>query len=141
MTAKQENRTAGASAPFFAAWYGKAWILGVMFVVAGVGVYLSRNAIANAYRSTHEAVLGQIGLAIVPLGIWSIVLVWALVRDRSMFSRPRLWLASLGVMAMGIGAMNYFQPVDGRWAWFTVGGQVPLAGRIGEAVAGPVAWL
>ena len=141
MTAKQENQTAGASTPFFAAWYGKAWIVGVLFVLASVAVYLSRHAIVDAYRSTHEAVLGRVGLAIVPLSIWGIVFVWALARERAMFRRPRLWLASIGVIALGIGAMNYFQPIDGRWAWFTVGGQVSLAGRLGEAVAGPVAWL
>ena len=55
MTAKQENQSAGASAPFFAAWYGKAWIVGVLFVLAGVAVYLFRSAIVDAYRSAHEA--------------------------------------------------------------------------------------
>ena len=149
MTAKQQDQPSGstkfhpgtAQKSFFGAWYGKAWILGVLIVLAAVVVYLSRQTIIDSYRYTHEAVLGRVGLAIVPLGVWCIVFVWALARQRSMFRRPRVWLASVGFIALAIGVTSFIQPIDGRWAWFTVGGQVPLSGRLGQAIAGPVVWL
>ncbi|MCH8185568.1 MAG: DNA translocase FtsK [Chloroflexi bacterium] len=149
MTAKHQDRTTGASAartggtlaPFFSAWYGKVWILGVTAVAASVAIYLSRQAFIDAYRSAHETVLGRLGLGLVPLALWAAFFLWAIVKRRSLFGRPRLWLASVGVVALGLGVMSYFQPVDGRWAWFTLDGEVSLAGRLGEAVVGSVGWL
>ena len=149
MTAKHQDRTTGASAartggalaPFFSAWYGKVWVLGVTAVAASVAIYLSRQAIIDTYRSVHEMVLGRLGLGLVPLALWAAFFLWTIVKRRSLFGRPRLWLASVGVIALGLGVMSYFQPVDGTWAWFTLDGEVTLAGRLGEAIVGSVAWL
>jgi len=149
MTAKQQDRTTGASAartggtpaPFFSAWYGKLWLLGLTAVAASVAIYLSRHMIVDAYRSVHEMVLGRLGLGLVPLALWATFFLWAVVKRRSLFVRPRLWLASIGIVALGLGVMSYFQPIDGRWAWFTLDGEVPLAGRLGEAIVGSAGWL
>ena len=149
MTAEHQDRTTGASAartdsspaPFFSAWYGKAWLLGATAVAASVAIYLSRQVIIDAYRSVHEMVLGRLGLGLVPLALWAALFLWAIVKKRSLFGRPRMWLASIGVMALGLGVMSYFQPIDGTWAWFTLDGEVSLAGRLGEAIVGSVGWL
>ena len=149
MAAKQQDRTTGASAarasgtptPIFSAWHGKVWLLGLTAVGASVAIYLSRNAIIDAYRSVHEMVLGRLGLSLVPLALWAAFFLWAIVKRRSLFARPRLWLASIGIVALGLGVMSYFQPVDGKWAWFTLDGEVSLAGRLGEAIIGSVGWL
>ncbi len=134
MTAKHQDRTTGASAartggalaPFFSAWYGKVWVLGVTAIAASVAIYLSRQAIIDAYRSVHETVLGRLGLGLVPLALWAAFFLWAIMKQRSLFGRPRLWLASIGIVALGLGAMSYFQAVDGKWAWFTLDGEVSL---------------
>ena len=149
MTTKRQDHTNGASAaptggtptPFFSAWYGKVWFLGVTAVAASVAIYLSRQTIIDAYRSVHEMVLGRLGLGLVPLALWTALFLWAVVKQRSLFGRPRVWLASIGVIVLGLGVMSYFQPVDGRWAWFTLDGEVSLAGRLGDAIVGSVAWL
>ena len=149
MTAKQQDRTTGASAArtggapprFFSAWYGKVWLLGLTAVAASVAIYLSRQMIVDAYRSVHEMVLGRLGLGLIPLALWAALFLWATVKRRSLFGRPRLWIASIGVAALVLGAMSYFQPVDGKWAWFTLDGDVSLAGRLGETIVGSVGWL
>ena len=149
MTAKHQDRTTEASAarkdgtptPFFSAWYGKAWLLGATAVAASVAIYLSRQVIIDAYRSVHEMVLGRLGLGLVPLALWAAFFLWAMVKRRSLFGRPRLWLASIGIVALVLGVMSYFQPIDGKWAWFTLDGEVSLAGRLGKAIVGSVAWL
>ena len=149
MTTKQRNRgaprtsnaAANTSTTFFSAWYGKAWLLGVLGIAASLAVYLSRGTIADLYISVQNMVVSTLGLGLAPVVLWLAVFFWALSKRRSLFRHAKLWLGSAGLVALSLGIMDYFQPSQGALAWFTLGGQVSLGGHVGEAIVGHVAWL
>ena len=111
-----------------------------LFVIAGA-VYWFRAPILDAITSTRDAIVSTLGLGVVPIVAWLAVFAFALGWRRGWFRRYRLWLGSVVLLAAALGALAFFTPANGALSAFTLGGEVSLGGRAGQAVVGPTAWL
>ena len=109
-------------------------------VIAGV-VYWFRAPILDAITSARDAVVSALGVGVVPIVAWLAVFAFALVWRRGWFRHYRLWLGSVVFLAAALGALAFFTPASGALSAFTLGGEVPLGGRAGQAVVGPTAWF
>ncbi len=109
-------------------------------VIAGV-VYWFRVPILDAITSARDAILSTLGLGVVPVVAWLVVLAFALGWRRGWFRHYRLWLGSVVFLAAALGAMAFFSPSSGSLAAFTLDGEAPLGGRVGQAIVGTTAWL
>lgn len=118
-------------------WYE---LLALPVVAVGIAVYWFREPIAAAYAAAHETIAITLGAGVIPIAIWAFVALAALIFKPSLFRRWRLWLASLPLVALAIGAMSLLRPVEGPLAWFTLQGYSTLGGALGDAIAGPAGW-
>lgn len=109
-------------------------------VIAGA-VYWFRAPILDAITSGRDAIVSALGLGVVPVVAWLAVFAFALVWRREWFRSYRLWLGSVAFLAAALGAMAFFSPSGGSLAAFTLGSEVSLGGRVGQAIVGPTAWL
>ncbi len=109
-------------------------------VIAGV-VYWFRAPILDAITSARDAIVSTLGLGVVPIVAWLAVFAFALGWRREWFRSYRLWLGSVAFLAAALGAMAFFSPAEGTLAAFTLDGEAPLGGRVGQAVVGTTAWL
>ena len=109
-------------------------------VVAGA-VYWFRAPILDAITSARDAIVSSLGLGVVPIVAWLAVFAFALGWRRGWFRHYRLWLGSVVLLAAALGALAFFTPASGALSAFTLGGEVSLGGRAGQAVVGPTAWL
>ena len=124
----------------FTSWYAWVAVIGV-FVGAGGLVYWSREQIASALNFGFEAIATTLGLGMAPAALWLAIFLAVVVFKRSWFRRYNLWIASVFYLAFVLGVLAFFQPYYGPLAPFTLQGDVGLGGWVGDAVAGPVAWL
>ena len=109
-------------------------------VIAGA-VYWFRAPILDAITSTRDAIVSTLGLGVVPIVAWLAVFAFALGWRCGWFRRYGLWLGSVVLLAAALGALAFFTPANGALSAFTLGGEVSLGGRAGQAVVGPTAWL
>ena len=111
-----------------------------LFVVAGV-VYWFRAPILEAITSARDSIVSTLGLGVVPTVAWLAVFAFALGWRREWFRHYRLWLGSVAFLVASLGALAFFSPAEGTLGAFTLGGEVSLGGRAGQAVVGSTVWL
>ncbi len=121
-------------------YVGAAASIILIAVAGGVG-YWFRNPIGDFFVSVKDGIITTLGLGIVPVALWLAVFVFTLVLRRAWFRRVNFWLSSITLVALVMGVMAFFQPVQGALAFFTLDGDVSLGGNVGETVIGSVAWL
>ena len=127
----------------YTTWYGLA-SAAIVIGVAGGLVFWFRGPIADAYTASQDRVLTTLGLGAIPVALWLAVFVLTLAARPSWLVRANLWLGSLLLLAFALGVLALFDARTGSLGWWTLGGEVPLGGKVGEAIAGargPVAGL
>ena len=113
----------------------------VALFAAAAAVYVFRGPILDALAAVRDGIFGTFGLGIFPALAWLAVFAFALGWRRGWFRHWRLWLGSVALLAFTLGLLAFFRPAEGALAAFTVGGEVSLGGRAGQAVIGPIVWL
>ena len=121
--------------------HSRVMLVAIMVLVAGVGSYLARSPIGQFFTSVHDRTVGTLGLGLALVVLWLAVFVFALVVERSWFRRANLWVGSVGLVALAVGMLAFFQPYSGVLSWFTLSGDVSLGGNAGEAIIGSSSWL
>ena len=123
-------------------WLAIGIVAATALVAAGAGaVYWFRGPIGDFFLSVTDAIISALGLGVVPVALWLAVFVITLALRRSWFRKYRLWLGSVALVVLMLGAMAFFQPSRGTLAAFTLYGDVSLGGYAGQAVIGSVTWL
>ena len=120
-----EGNGSGASSGRALYGYGLALLL----LAAGAAAYLFREPL-------HQQIVARFGLGVVLLGVWPIALAWTVIFRRRWLLRINLWVASLGLAALGTGIMAFFNPVTGPMSVFTMDGDTTLGGTIGLGIIG-----
>ena len=118
-------------------WYE---LLALPVVAVGIAVYWFREPIAATFNATRETIAVSLGAGVIPIALWALIALAALALRPSLFRQWRLWLASLPLLALTLGAMSLLRPVEGPLAWFTLQGYSTLGGALGDAIAGPAGW-
>ena len=118
-----------------------ALAVAIAVVGAGLSAYLFRNSVADSYFAVKKDVVTAVGLGVVPIGLWLAVLSWALLARRSWLRYVNLWVSSLALVFVVLGAFAFFEPYRGGLAEFTLDGEVSLGGEVGAGVIGSTAWL
>ena len=118
-------------------WYE---LLALPVVAAGIAVYLFREPIAAAFNAARETIAVSLGAGVIPIALWALIAIAALALKPSLLRNWRLWLASIPLLALALGAMSLLRPVEGPLAWFTLQGYSTLGGALGDAIAGPAGW-
>ena len=80
------------------------------------------------------------GLGVIRVGLWLVLLVWALTARRSWFWRPNPWFASVVLVVLSLGVLAFFEAGQGALAGFTNDGEVSLGGDVGESIIGSSTW-
>ena len=115
--------------------YGLAAVLVVLAAAAGMG-YWRRAEIIYGSAAARGAVLGTLGMGVVPAGIWLAAVVVVLDMKPGLLRNFKLWAgAAVFVLAL-IGALSFFRPDGGILAAFTTDASRTLGGSVGEAIAG-----
>ena len=133
--------TPRALAAFFSTWYGRAALVAVPGVGAGAAAYWLSTSADNLYPSIRDGIISAVGLGVTLVGVWVAVALLSLATRRSWHRRARFWLGSATLLAVGLGIMGFFQPLNGALAGFSRHGDVSLGGVVGPAVAGTVPWI
>ena len=100
-----------------------------------------REAITEFFTSTWDSLAATFGLGVVPTGLWAAALLFVLVARRSWLRHVNLWVATVALLALTLGALAFFQPYRGALSAFTLDGDVSLGGGVGSAIIGPITWL
>ena len=109
--------------------------------MAGASVYLSRTEISEFLNTGRDRTLSAVGMGVIPLALWMAVLSFAIARKRAWLRHPRLWLSSLGLVAVAIGSMSFFHPYSGILGWFSLYEEGTLGGLAGDAIIGSATWV
>ena len=113
------------------------WTASLVLVAAGVGLgYWYRDAIETAFGSGETAVLGALGLSIAPVGLWSLVFLYALGARRRWLTKVNVWLGGVAFVVAAAGLMSFYEPAEGALTYFTTDGHDSLGGSLGETVSG-----
>ena len=126
---------------FRSSWLTLAAVAAGAVAVAGASVYLSRTEISDFLNAGRDHTLSAVGMGVIPLALWLAVLSFALARKRSWLRHPRLWLSSLGLVAVAIGSMSFFHPYSGILGWFSLYEEGTLGGQAGDAIIGSATWV
>ena len=118
-------------------WYE---LLAVPAIAVVAAIFWFKEAITEAFWAAQERTTTMLGLGMMPLGVWAGVFLAALIFKPALFRYYKFWIASLLMLALAFGALALFRPLEGTFAFFTLGGYVSLGGLVGEAIAGPVLW-
>ncbi len=118
-------------------WPVRSALLGSAAILIGLGIGF-RDPIRDGYLSFQESAVIYFGLGVIPLTVWVAVFAWTAVRHRIWFLRFRLWLGSLGLLALAMGVLAFFGPSGGFLGEFTLDGEIRLGGKVGRAIIGPV---
>ncbi|MCH8827167.1 MAG: hypothetical protein IIB16_09440 [Chloroflexi bacterium] len=115
-------------------------LLAIPVVAAGVAIYWFRDYLSQLYFTGQHEVLFYLGLGVVPVAIWLAAFTGVLAVRPRLFKHYRVWLASVGVVALTLGLLSFYQTYDGALHLFTLGGYVNLGGEVGDLIAGTVGW-
>jgi len=126
---------------FRSSWLTLAAVAAGAVAVAGASVYLSRTEISEFLNTGRDRTLSAVGMGVIPLALWMAVLSFAIARKRSWLRHPRLWLSSLGLVAVAIGSMSFFHPYSGILGWFSLYEEGTLGGLAGDAIIGSTTWV
>ena len=131
-----------AAKQFWTSWTTIAAIVVVFTAIIATTVYLSWTPITDSVVSGRDRVLTTVSLGIVPIVVWFVALIGvAFMKREWIISKPNLWLSSLGLVALAIGAFSFFEPYDGAVGWFALNGQITLGGQVGDAIIGSQSWI
>ena len=115
--------------------YGLAAVLIVVAAAAGMG-YWRRAEVVYGSVAARGAVLGTLGLGVVPAGIWLAALFVVLGTKPSLLRHVKLWAGAAVFVLATIGALSFFRPDGGILTAFTTDASRTLGGSVGEAIAG-----
>ena len=131
-----------AAKQFWTSWTTITAIVVVFTAIIATTVYLSWTPITDSVVSGRDRVLTTVSLGIVPIVMWFVALIGvAFMKREWIISKPNLWLSSLGLVALAIGAFSFFEPYDGAVGWFALNGQITLGGQVGDAIIGSQSWI
>ncbi|MAP38878.1 MAG: cell division protein FtsK [Dehalococcoidia bacterium] len=131
-----------AAKQFWTSWTTITAIVVVFTAIIATTVYLSWTPITDSVVSGRDRVLTTVSLGIVPIVVWFVALIGvAFMKREWIISKPNLWLSSLGLVALAIGAFSFFEPYDGAVGWFALNGQITLGGQVGDAIIGSQSWI
>ena len=126
---------------FQSSWPTLAAVAAAAVAVAGASVYLSHTEISEFFSVGRDHTLSAVGMGVIPLALWTALLSFAIARRRSWLNHPRLWISSLGLVAVAMGALAFFHPYDGFLGWFSQYGRGTLGGYAGDAIIGSATWV
>ena len=132
---------ASASKRLHSSWITLAAVAAAAVAVAVASVYLSRTEISEFFSTGRDRTLSAVGMGVIPGALWLALLSFAIALRRSWLSHPRLWISSLGLVAVATGALAFFHPYDGALGWFSLYGQGTLGGQAGDAIIGSATWV
>jgi len=136
------QRSSAAAKQFWTSWTTITAMVVMFTAIIATTVYLSWTPITDSVVSGRDRVLTTVGLGIVPIVVWFVALIGvAFVKREWIIAKPNLWLSSLGLVALAIGAFSFFDPYDGAVGWFALNGQITLGGQVGEAIIGSQSWI
>ncbi|MDA0768838.1 MAG: DNA translocase FtsK [Chloroflexi bacterium] len=115
-------------------------LLAIPVVAIGVAIYWFRDYLAQLYFTGQNEVLFYLGVGVIPVALWLVAFVGVLALRPRLFKHYRLWVASIGLVALTLGVLSFFQTYDGLLHSFTLNGYVNLGGETGDLIAGPVEW-
>ena len=110
-------------------WKTQVALSVLTLVVVGAAAYLYRGPLVST-----------LSLGIVPVAVWLGAFLWAISRRRDWFRRANVWVASIPLLALVVGAMAFFEPTSGPLAGLTLDGETSLGGRAGSSIIGSAAW-
>ncbi len=106
-----------------------------VLAASGAGFWY-RQQILDAYAASKEQALTTLSLGLFPALAWIAAFAVIMLMARSWRTRISLGASSLFALAGVLGLMSFFEVHFGSLSWATLGGEVSLGGRIGEAIAG-----
>ena len=115
--------------------YGLAAVFVVVAAAAGIG-YWRRAEVVYGSVAARGAVLGTLGLGVVPAGLWLTAVFIVLGTKPSLLRHVKLWVGTAVFVLAIIGALSFFRPDGGILAAFTTDASRTLGGSVGEAIAG-----
>jgi DNA segregation ATPase FtsK/SpoIIIE-like protein len=126
---------------------GPAKAYAIVLPLAGLGAagalaYIFRSSLGDAYGSVEEAVVTNVGLGVVPLGLWAVSFLAVLLLRPVWIANLRLWASTLALALAAVVAMSavetgFASPLE----VFTRGGEVSLGGDVAHSITGGAGWL
>ncbi len=115
--------------------YGLAAVAVVLAAAVGAG-YWRRADIIHGGSAARDAVIGSLGLGVVPAGLWLAAAFVVLGTKPGLMGHFKLWAGAAVFALAAIGALSFFRPDGGILSAFTTASSRTLGGSVGEAVAG-----
>ena len=91
---------------------------------------------SQIYPVSKEAVLGNLGVGLLPVALWLAAFLGAVAFRRSLFRHYQAWLASAAFLGVALGALSLIQAESAFLSWFTMGGSATPGGFVGDTIAG-----
>ncbi len=111
--------------------------VGVLLLAAiGVTVFIYRTVISDGFTTGHDAVLSHLGFGIIPTAAWLAGAIFVVKYRKQGLGHPRVWGASLPLLAAGFGILAFFSFQQGSMAYFTMDGTYGLGGKLGQWISG-----
>ncbi len=108
----------------------------VLLGVIGGAVYYYRTVIADGFTTGHDTVLSYLGFGIIPSAVWLAGAVGMVKYRKNGLGHPRVWAASLTLLAATFGILAFFSFQQGAMAYFTLDGMYGLGGKLGQWISG-----
>lgn len=109
---------------------------------AGALAYIFKSPLGDAYGSVEEAVVTNVGLGVVPFGLWAVSFLAVLLLRPVWIANVRIWVSTLALAVGAVVAMSAFDTGFGSpLEVFTRGGEVSLGGDIAASVTDGAGWL
>ena len=131
---KQARASSGGATPIGGLLLGVTALV-LLGTIAGV-VYYYRTAIADGFATGHDTVLSYVGFGVILIAAWLAVAVGMVKYRRHSMGHPKVWAASLLLLAAAFGVLAFFSFQTGAMAYFTLDGTYGLGGKLGQWVSG-----
>ena len=135
---KAESKAKGASSTGAMPIGGLLLGVTVLILLGAIGWAVNRywTVISDGFTTGHDTVLSYIGFGIVPIAVWLAGAVGVVKYRQQGMGHPRVWAASLLLLASGFGILSFFSFQEGAMAYFTLAGEYGLGGKLGQWVSG-----
>ena len=131
---KEKRPSSGRSMPRREVFLAGAALL---FVGAVAGAaYIYRTEIADGFTTGHDTILSYLGFGVLPIAAWLAGAVGVAKYREQGLGQPRVWAASLLLLAAAFGVLAFFSFQQGAMAYFTLDGEYGLGGKLGQWVSG-----
>ncbi len=121
-------------------WRARAWLAAAVAVAAAIVVGFTIEPVGDSYNLVRKGVLTNFGLGMVAVAVWLLALAGVLAVRRNWLRYANLWAGSLAMVAVVLGVLAFFESTGGGLSWFTLDGDVPLGGKVGDAIIGSATW-